>query len=284
MSDVREMPEGMSSEELDALTLGEEETVDDSAAATAEEEATLEAKEALAAVEEEDVDPKDAVIGEYRRKARDLEIEKARLEGELAARKEANVTQTEETAEKSPLELAEEAYIEENGDLDGFAMSGALYREQKAYDEKQEAIKRETEEAGHVKTTMETTAVQLQEGELSPETAGEGLDLRSMCAMGDKYLTRGDNLDLADIQAKQGTEAALKEAYGIMKRRILAAGTEDTKALQKALEAKAKTQPEPKKKTNTESDIDSLITGDDTDDGIETDAPLTERLTNFICG
>ena len=37
---------------------------------------------------EEVVDPKDAVIGGYRRKARDLEIENARLQGEVAARKD----------------------------------------------------------------------------------------------------------------------------------------------------------------------------------------------------
>ena len=283
MSDVRELPEGMSSEELDALTLGEDEQVEDTAAATAAEEAEAEAKEALAAAEEEDVDPKDAVIGEFRRKARDLEIEKARLEGELEARKEVTATKTEEAVVKSPLELAEEAYVEENGDLDGFAMSGALYREQKAFDDKQAALKREAEESSQTKTTMETTAVQLQSGELSPEKAGEGLDLRSMCAMGDKYLTRGDNLDLADIQAKRGTEAALKEAYSIMKRRILSAGTGDTETLQKALDAKAKTQPKLKKK-NTESDIDDLITDDGSDEELGSDAPLTERLTNFICG
>ena len=275
-----EITEGMSSEELDALTLGEEDVSKD-AEAEAEAKAALEAEEALKETEE-DADPKDAVIGEFRRKARDLEIEKARLEGELEARKTLQTeTQKEVAPEKSPLEIAEAAYIEENGDLDGFAMTGGLYREQQAFDRAADQKEREVAESGKVKSTMELTAANLQEGDLSPEKAGEGLDLKSMCSMGDKYLTRGDNLDLADIQAKRGTAVALKEAYSIMKRRILLSGTEDAAALQKAIDAKSKT-PVVKKK-NKETDIDALITGEDGDlDEVDDDAPRVDRLTNFI--
>jgi hypothetical protein len=279
--------EGMSSEELDKLTLGEEETVDDSAKATAEEEAALEAEEALKETEEaaaeDEADPKDAVIGEFRRKARDLEIEKARLEGELEARKALQTETKDEVApEKSPLELAEEAWLEENGDMDGFAMSGQLYREQKAFDDAKVQRERETETAKTVETTMASTASELQAGELSPEAVGEGLDLKSMCALGDKYLDKWDNGKLADIQATKGTKAALTHAYKILKTRILEAGTEDTQTLQKAIAAKAKKDKEVSGKKNTETDIDALTTEDETVVTDDEDAPRVERLTNFI--
>ena len=268
MLEDNEIAEGMSSEELDALTLGEDVSED------------TDAEEALAAVEEEDVDPKDAVIGEFRRKARDLEIENARLQGEVEARKELGLPAKEAEAPKSPLEIAEAAYVEENGDLDGFAMSGDLYRKQEAFKDAQHSV----EAAKKTETVMETTAVKLQNDELSPEKAGEGLDLRSVCAMGDKYLTRGDNIDLSDTQAKHGTEAALKQAYAVMKRRILESGTDDAKTLSAAL-AKGKAQQPKKKPKNSEQDIDALITSDDDDgSGVDDNAPHSERLTNFIFG
>ena len=274
--------EGMSSEELDALTLGESVSED----TDAEAKAALEAAEALKETEtEEEVDPKDAVIGDFRRKARDLELENAKLAGQLEARKELQTeTKEEVTPEKSPLEIAEAAYVEENGDLDGFAMTGALYREQAAFDKANDQKEREVVESTRTKSTMEITAANLQEGDLSPETAGEGLDLQSMCKLGDKYLTNGDNLDLAELQQAKGTAVALKEAYKIMKRRVLESGTEDSATLQKAIDAKAGKKKVPAKKNN-EDDIDALTTEEDDDlTQVDDDAPRVERLTNFIFG
>lgn len=310
-SEITNLPEGMSSEELDKLTTGEE-VEDDTLAqealdATASDEESTPAEESVTEDEtkteeesseeqekkkpdESEVDPKDAVIGDFRRKNRDLELEKAKLEGELEARK--SIATTTKDPEKSPLELAEEAYIKADieaggeGDLDGFAMSGELYRKQKAFDDKQIAEKATADNQQQVNTAAVQVESELQEGELSAEKMGQGLDLQTVAGIGTQYLTKGDRLDIADMVKTRGSKVALKAAYKVMVRRTLAAGNEDSKLLQNAINTKgkkSKTQTEPKPKGKI--DIDAFTTeGDDTHTGeAETDTQ-NKRLTDFIFG
>jgi hypothetical protein len=314
-SEITKMPEGMSSEELDELTT--DETVADDAVVSSSEAKPDEAKlaqEALDATgaesppagesveddtttteraeeetpkgeEKPEADPKDAVIGDFRRKLRDQELETARLQGELQARKDLQ-TKAEEPPPKSPLELAEAAYIEENGDLDGFAMTGSLYRQQKAFDDEQAAKKAATKEQTQTSNAGVQAENELQQGDLSVEKMGEGLDLQSVAKVGQKYLTRGDTVDIADMVQTRGYAAALKETYKRMRARTLEAGGEDAKILQNAIKnaKKGKSQTKPKKQGNT--DIDALTTeGEDEVKGeAETTETHSQRLANFITG
>lgn len=296
-SEITKLPEGMSSEELDILTTGENEDADlaqealdatetessESADDAGDEEAveTGETEEKPEEKPDEDVDPKDAVIGDFRRKLRDSEIEKARLEGELEARKDLVTPKTE--APKSPLEIAEAAYLEENESMQGFTMSGELYREQKAFEEKQAAKQAAAESQEQSSSALMNAAEELQEDELSEAKKGKGLDLQSISNLGDKHLTRGDRYDLADIKARKGSKAALREAYKIMVRRTLDAGGDDAKALKLAVSTKKvkKSQTKPKKKP---TNIDALTTeGEDEETGEAETETLNERLTSFIC-
>jgi len=300
-TDKTEITEGMSSEELDALTTGEDaEDVKDNKLAQEALDATeegpspaeesvdsegetkpKEAGEESAEKEKPDVDPKDAVIGDFRRKLREQELETARLQGEIEARKSIHTTTTTEEPQKSPLEIAEAAYIEENGDLEGFAMTGELYRKQRAFDEKQLASKAAAEKQQQVNVALNQAAESLQEGDLSSGKMGKGLDLQSVANIGDKYLTKGDKIDLMDIQASRGMTAALKEAYKMMIHRTLNAGGEDAKLLQGAINAKSKSQTKPKKQGPT--DIDTLTTeGDDIHMGEAETETHSKRLTDFI--
>lgn len=287
-SEIKKLPEGMTSEELDALTTGEEsedvslakEALETTEEPTPAEEPVKdkpkadEETPAETPAEEPVVDPKDAVIGEYRRKSRDLEIEKARLEGELEARKQTGTAE----APKSPLELAEADYLEQNGSMEGFVMNGELYRQQKAFDDKQAAVKSATQKQEDANSALLGAAEELQEGELSVAKVGDGLDLQSIANIGDKHLTKGDKIDLADIQARRGTAVALKEAYKIMIRRTLAAGGQEAKLLQNAI-TKSKTQAKPKEKTN----IDALTTeGEETNAGEAQPETHSKKLTDFI--
>lgn len=300
-SEIAKLPEGMSSEEIDKLTT-EEETPDDTelaqeAAAEAEPSPAEESVEDETPAEEAEEekpkekpkeepkpDPKDAVIGDFRRKYRDEQIKAARLEGELQARKE--MTTKAESPEKSPLEIAEAAYIAENDTLDGFAMDGALYREQKAFDDKQTAKKTATDRQTQTDGVALQAEAELQQGELSTAKMGDGLDLKTVAALGTQYLTKGDRLDIADMIQTRGSKAALTEAYNIMKRRILASGTEDAKLLQNAIDLKGKSKSQTKpKKTKEKLDIDKLTTEGEEDVEEKGEAETetqSKRLTDFV--
>ena len=306
-SEIKRLPEGVSSAELDELTV--DEAVEDSTpigtANTEKSEAEL-AQEALDATEEPspaeesvedepkveeeepveekesekekpEADPKDAVIGDFRRKLRDSELEAATLKGKLEAQTE---KAKDEKPPKSPLEIAEAAYIEENGDLDGFAMTGDLYRKQRAFDDAQAESKTTTKEQKQTNVALSQAAESLQEGDLSVKMAGKGLDLKTIAKIGDPLLTRGDMVDLADTQNDKGHTAAVKAAYKIMLRRILSAGGEDAKALKVAINAKSKSQTKPKPKLKP--DIDALTTEGEEEPGeAETDTH-SKRLVDFI--
>ena len=301
--EITKMPQGMSSEELDALTTGEEveepevlaqealdatkeesspaeETVEKEPEEKVEEEPKVEPeKEPELSESEQQIVAKDAKIGEFRRKNRDLELDKARLQGELETRKELQV-ETRETP-KSPLELAEKAYIEETGSLDGFAMSGALYRQQRDFDNAQAATKTATEKEEQSKIDMDRSVKSLQNDEMSVDKMGDGLDFNSVVGLGQHYLDKADLLKIEIVSKRDGIEAAAKKAYEICKQAILDANNSDSKLLKDAI-SKAQTKPKVKKKP---TDIDALTTEDEektgeAEAGTQTD---NQRLSNFIC-
>ena len=292
--EITKMPEGMSSEELDALTTGEEveepenlaqealdATKEDSPPAeeSVKEEPEVEEPEKEEPAEEKsEVDPKDAVIGDFRRKNRDLEIERARLQGELEARKSIQ-TEAKEPP-KSPMDIAEADYFEQNGSMQGFSISPDLYRQQRTFETEQATAKVSTEKQEQASSTLEQVGLSLQEGELSSEKMGEGLDLQSVVNMGEKNLTRGDLVDLKDLQAQRGTEVTVKKYYKMLIQRTLEAGGNDAKLLQSAI---SKSQTKPKKE---KTDIDALTTEDeDTNKGeAETDTQSENaKLAYFVC-
>ena len=298
-SEITNLPEGMSSEELDKLTTGEEvespELAQEALDATeepspveepaeekeAEKPPEKEAEEELSETEKQ-LRAKDAKIASLKHEQQEAAIETARLEGQLEAQKS---VKTEE-APKSPLDIAEAAYIAENGNLEGFAMTGELYRQQTTFDDKQVADKSVTEKKEQANATLIGAAESLQEGDLSVDKMGQGLDLQTVAKYGDKYLTRGDRIDLQDIQARRGTATALKEAYHIMIRRVLAANNEDSQVLQSAMDTKGKkpakagkSQTEPKKPI----DIDALTTeGEGAETGEAEAETHSKRLTDFV--
>ena len=289
-SDVNKMPEGMTSEELDALTIDEEvkdetivkealEATEESSPAeesveTVEEETKEKESEAVA---EEEVDPKDAVIGDFRRKLRASELENARIQGQLEARKELQTKVVEEVP-KSPLEIAEDAFREANGNLDGFAMTGELYRQEKAFDDAKTASKASTDQQMQTSTSLEQVGLTLQQSDLSVENKGVGLDLQSVSKF-DSHLTRGDKVDLQDYNAIHGTEATVRKYYDMVIKRTLAAGDTDSTLIKNAIKVKTQTKP-----TKVKTDIDALTTeGEETNKGETETETHSKRLANFIC-
>lgn len=312
--EITKLPDGMSSEELDNFTTSEDEeseqtdenlaqealdataTEEESSDDPAEESVTDEtaAEETEETVSESDekkakVDPKDAVIGDFRRqvrerdiKLREQEIETARLQGELTARKS---MQTEAEAPiKSPLDLAEEAWLKDpdnDGTLDDFAMTGKLYREQRVFDKAADSKTAEGKQTDTASIAMDKSVKALQADEFSSEKAGEGLDFKTVVALGQRYLDEADLLKIKITSDRDGVDAGVRKAYGLCKDAILAAGNEDSKLLQNAIDikGKSKSQPKPKKKP---TDIDALTTeGEDTNTG-EAETGQSKRFTDFF--
>jgi len=278
-TEITSMPDGMSSEELDALTTGEEpEVVAQEATEVesppAEEPPVKEEPEPELSEYEKQLMAKDAKIGDFRRKNRDLEIEKAKLEGELQAR------QAPPESQKSPLEIAEAEYLEQYGSLDGFAMGGDLYRQQKAFEDKQVSEKTAKTDKEKALTTMDREVNSLQSGDLSPDKVGDGADFKSVIDLGKHYLYPSDLLKIEETSHRDGIPAGVRKTYELCKAAILAANNSDTTLLRNAM--KVKSQPKPKEKP---IDIDALTTeGNDAEQGEAEEDTHSQRLTNFIFG
>ena len=293
-TEITSMPDGMTSEELDALTTGEEEEKPEVIAdATAEEslpaeepvkdETKLEETPVIEEPEltetEQQLVAKDSKIGEFRRKNRDLELDNARMQGELEARK--SIKAPEEP--KSPLEIAEAAYLEKYGNLEGFAMDGELYRQQRAFDDKQVAVKTAKTEEEQAITTMNKSIESLQSDELSPEKVGSGLDFRSIVELGKHYLDKADLYKIELISHRDGIPAGVRKTYELCKQAILEANNEDSKLLQNAMKSKSQPKPKETKEPKKPIDIDALILeGEDAETGEAEKGTHNQRLTNFI--
>lgn len=301
--EITKMPQGMSSEELDALTTGEEiEQPEVSAQEVATEEtppaeesveteAEKVAKEAIEEkppVEEKPEEPeaelsevekqliaKDSVIGGMRRKNRDLELKFAKIEGELEARKSIQVEA--KAPEKSPLELAEADYFEQNSSMTGFAMDGGLYRKQKAFDDKQAAEKAAAAQSEQATTVTGRTAEKLQADDFSVEKVGEGLDFNTVVGIGQHYLDKADLMKIQIVNDRDGNEVALRKTYELCKEAILAANNTDSQLLKIAI-SKSQTKPKTEK-----PDIDALTTkGEDENKGEAEKGTQDNRLYEFV--
>lgn len=295
-TEITSMQDGMSSEDIDALTTGEEqekpevlaqeateqesppaeESVKDETKPKETEETPVEEPEPELSETEQQLRAKDSKIASMKHQNRELEIERARLEGELEARKS---LQTPEEKPKSPLEIAEAAYLEINGTLEGFSMDGELYRKQRAFDDEQEAKQTAATEQEKKKTAMDRAVKSLQADELSVEKMGAGLDFNSVVGLGQHYLDKADMMKIEIVTNRDGVDAGVRKAYELCKAAILAANNSDSRLLQNAIESKS--QPKPKKQT----DIDALTTeGEDADTGEAEEDTHSQRLTDFIFG
>ncbi len=113
----------------------------------------------------------------------DALVAQARAEGKV----EALQSQQVETAVESPLDVAKKAYIEENGDLEGFTMSVDLYEKQELFKEHKATQAVETE------TTQKLQVVQLASVDAAKIVHDDWQDVINA---GVKLLTKGEHLDL----------------------------------------------------------------------------------------
>jgi hypothetical protein len=147
-------------------------------------------------------DPKDAVIGGFRRKLRDAELENARLQGIMEAQKKPPET------EKSPVELAAE---EQEVSVDDVVIDGKLLKQQRQWEKQQE--KKEQEQ--NYRREFEQAGVKALE-EMSDEVYGEGLGLASLNDLGKGLLTRGDLVDIYEAGKNCGKVMMQKLRYRII--------------------------------------------------------------------
>lgn len=238
--------QGMSSEELDKLTTEEEappveeetppaEELDEETPTEESEPETPpeEPDEALDETEEKpEVDPKDAVIGGMRRKLRAAELKAARVQGELAA-------QQARPQEKSPMELAAEA---QEVSIDEVEMNGKLYKEQRAWEQRQAETQATQKATADYKSGSEAAFLTMTD-----ETLGEGLGLEALARVGEHLLTDQDRQEVFAAGKKCGIVL-----YKRLKERIIEAGGADAERLKptqaKPKEKGPKTPKTPEKK------------------------------------
>lgn len=254
---------GMSSEEIDNYTNEEEqqdetqtkETQDETTEETTEtdetkettkaDEETTEKDETTETTEETDeettkteADPKDAVIGDYRRRARESDRRNAELEELLVIERAKAKTETSETEEKSPIDK----YIEENGD--DVPLDGKTVREQAVFDA------RRTEKATNKAAADESIATKrasftYARANLSEAKVGKGLDFETIISEFGHHLDEGDRMMIEQAGAK-----ALVEARNRIITNVLNSGGEDATILKARIKAH-NSEAKPKKKVTT---------------------------------
>ncbi len=176
-----------------------------------------------------------------RSRAQTAEVAQARAEGKLEALQGQNI----KTATVSPLDAAKTAYIEENGDLEGFSFSVELYESQEAYKAHQatEAVKSDA-----AFTLANEQAVSVRSIRLVHD------DYDAVINEGEALLTKGEHLDVISTGAKFGTfsyakcKAAIERAKPVEKTEA-APKTELSKL---EAEAKVKAEAEAKVKADAE--------------------------------
>ena len=273
----------MSSDELDELFDEDDEKADKPKEEPAKKEELSETDQQLRA--------KDSKIASMKHTAKELELDKVRLETELEVRKELQAEAKTQEEPKSPLDIAKEEHLAEFGDLDDFKFTVDLYEKNEVFKAEQAKVKTAKAEQAKVKTATDNTArinvesnraaESLQSGELSETVMGKGLDLKSVSAIGDKFLSEGNLLDLKNINATKGTEAALKAAYKIMVRAIIQNGGEEAKTLALAINAR-KSQAKPKKEKQREVGKSEKEEVDEGEPKKEKVAITNPNLSNFL--
>lgn len=257
----------------DALDATEEESTEESTEDETTEEGTTEDEEEQ--TEEGKVDPKDAKIGEFRRKNRDLELDNAKLQGQLEARKELQKAEVEEVV-KSPMEIAEEAYIKEYDELpaEGIPMTTKLYNEQRKFDADQDAKAVPAKPSGG-NTQLEVAIDHFQQGEFSEEKAGKGRDFETVLNAAEPLFTNGEILDLKEYTAKNGTVAGLRKSYKVGVKKLEAAGHF------KAAKPKGPKPKAQKPKLNSNA-VDDLMSEEDDTYSADSESGDVGRLASFL--
>lgn len=179
------------------------------------------------------VDPKDAVIGGFRRAAREAELKAARLQGQLDA-------QQARPPEKSPLELAAEEQTKTEGrviSVDEVIVDGKLLKAQQKWEKDQTGNQARQQATQDYHAGLEAALLTMTD-----ENLGEGLGLQSLCKLGDHLLTDEDHREIFMAGKKCGTVL-----YKKVKERILKAGGAEAQELQERLKPQT-SQPKPKEK------------------------------------
>lgn len=198
-------------------------------------------------IEVPEVDPAGAKIGEYRRGNRELKGQLATVSQQLAdqAKVIEELRNPPPPPEKSPLEkLAEE---DPDGDPDTQTLIAQSKWEQKQRDA-----------AANHATTQQATTTRNEKIAASQVTAadtfseakvGMGVDFETVIAMGEKYLTEGEKLDIRNADADKVWDTA----YRICRRAVLQSGKPDAKTLRSRINAHkaagGNTKPGSNKKT-----------------------------------
>ena len=222
----------------------EQEQVEDASQETVEEK-----------VEIPEIDPKDAVIGDYRRQAREQRADNETLRNQVAEQGRAieELRQTTEPVEKSPIEkLAAEDPLA-TPDVGTLAA-------QSQWEARQRAVERKsTDEAATKQATVQSQQSRntaIGEGQLvaaetfSAEKVGQGVDFESVITAGEKYLTEGEKLDIRNAPVDKVWELA----YQTCKRAIMNSGTAEAKLLQQREAAHKKTGEEVKEEDKEEKE------------------------------
>jgi len=292
---VMELPEGKTSEEIDAIMMEDEEPlevdeIDDPNLAEealkatetpvdkpADDEVSVVekvAEEVVLSETDQQLRAKDAKIASMKHTNRELEIDRAKMQGRLEVMEEMGSAAKE--VQKSPLEIAMEA--EGIDDPDDLEKPYSVMVAQQKWEKEQEQISASKVKQVNDNTVSSQLQNELQDGELSEKQMGQGLDLKTVSGIGIQYLTEGDKLNIKRTVERRGNKAALMEAYTTMVQRTIAAGNEDSKLLQNAINVKGKTVT--KKTLKTETNIDDLTTEGEKS-GIEQET-VSKKLEGFV--
>lgn len=292
---VMELPEGKTSEEIDAIMMEDEEPlevdeIDDPNLAEealkatetpvdkpADDEVSVVekvAEEVVSSETDQQLRAKDAKIASMKHTNRELEIDRAKMQGRLEVMEEMGSAAKE--VQKSPLEIAMEA--EGIDDPDDLEKPYSVMVAQQKWEKEQEQISASKVKQVNDNTVSSQLQNELQDGELSEKQMGQGLDLKTVSGIGIQYLTEGDKLNIKRTVERRGNKAALMEAYTTMVQRTIAAGNEDSKLLQNAINVKGKTVT--KKTLKTETNIDDLTTEGEKS-GIEQET-VSKKLEGFV--
>ena len=241
-SEEEQVVDEFEDEQVDELDADEQ--LEEEAEETGSEQEPVADAEEAPDVKVPEHDPKDAVIGEMRRDRRELREQLAEQAKVIEGLKN-----PPPPPERSPLDkLAEE-------DPDGTPGTQTLLAQSKWEQKQREAASTQATEQADKATTQQATttrdeaiaAGQLTAAETFSEAkVGKGVDFETVIAMGEKYLTEGEKLDIRTADAGKVWDTA----YRICRRAVLQSGKPEAKTLRSRINAhKAAGGKDPKPKT-----------------------------------
>lgn len=234
------------------------------------DEDTPPAEEKPEAEPKEEADPKDAVIGEFRRDNREMRERLGKIEAENVELKQKLESQVQpQQKEESPLEKAEKAYKDEYGNLDGFNVSGDLYRQQRAWEKDQEAKATETEQQKKVVQQTNLDAADLNK----PSMKEAGVDAETVLRFANRFLTDGDRLDIRNAGPDM-----FKKAYSTALMRLSHSDDPEAQKMMNRIKTYQSSQDKPKNEPPKKDNENE--TGDEELDYGASDQ--TKRLAGFI--